>query len=361
MANKIYSITSLFIILLVHFLSLVNCQLPSAPALYVFGDSLVDCGNNDKLLTLARANYPPYGANFIDGATGRFTNNETLADIIAQFLGLPLPPAFKSLDLATFNKLTGVNYASGGVGILPETGRHFGGGITFDQQIDYFQKTVESLQPQFPSPVDLQKYLAKSIVLVSIGTNDYISNYQLPLFYKTSKSYSPQTYPPVLVEKLSQQLQRLYNLGARKFVVFEIGPVGCMPYSIQRHRTNTQCVEEYNQLVSYFNPQLTATLNRLTSLLPGSTFINGKIHNFFKTMVQNPSTYGFKEIRDTCCSSGDGSKTCTALLPPCKNPSEHLWWDGFHPTTATYSILARDCYSGSSTCFPINIDQLAKV
>ncbi|KAF5187520.1 GDSL esterase/lipase, partial [Thalictrum thalictroides] len=125
MADKIFLITSLFVILLFHLLSLVNCQLPSAPALYVFGDSLVDCGNNNKLPTLARANYPPYGSNFVDGATGRFTDNETLADIVAQFLGLPLPPAFKSLDLGNFKKLSGVNYASGGVGILPETGKHF--------------------------------------------------------------------------------------------------------------------------------------------------------------------------------------------------------------------------------------------
>ncbi|KAF5176667.1 GDSL esterase/lipase [Thalictrum thalictroides] len=101
------------------------CQTAAAPAIYVFGDSLVDCGNNNYRLTLLRVNYTPYGADFVDGATGRFTNGKTFADFTAQLLGLPLPPAFESLNLRNFRSLTGVNYASGGSGILEETGKVF--------------------------------------------------------------------------------------------------------------------------------------------------------------------------------------------------------------------------------------------
>lgn len=34
------------------------------PALLVFGDSIVDAGNNDEMLVAARCDYPPYGIDF---------------------------------------------------------------------------------------------------------------------------------------------------------------------------------------------------------------------------------------------------------------------------------------------------------
>lgn len=56
--------------------------LPLAPALYVFGDSLLDNGNNNFLPTLARANFLPYGVDFPRGPTGRFSNGRTVADFL---------------------------------------------------------------------------------------------------------------------------------------------------------------------------------------------------------------------------------------------------------------------------------------
>lgn len=53
------------------------------PAMFVFGDSLVDNGNNNRLNSLARSNYLPYGIDF-DGSqpTGRFSNGKTIVDFI---------------------------------------------------------------------------------------------------------------------------------------------------------------------------------------------------------------------------------------------------------------------------------------
>uniref|UniRef100_M8CL24 GDSL esterase/lipase n=1 Tax=Aegilops tauschii TaxID=37682 RepID=M8CL24_AEGTA len=54
------------------------------PCMYIFGDSLVDNGNNNNILSLARANYRPYGVDFPDGAAppGRFTNGRTMIGCI---------------------------------------------------------------------------------------------------------------------------------------------------------------------------------------------------------------------------------------------------------------------------------------
>lgn len=56
------------------------------PAMFVFGDSLVDNGNNNRLNSLARSNYFPYGIDFDGGQpTGRFSNGKTIVD----FIGTP--------------------------------------------------------------------------------------------------------------------------------------------------------------------------------------------------------------------------------------------------------------------------------
>lgn len=61
---------------------------PQVPCYFIFGDSMVDSGNNNGLLTAAKANYPPYGIDFPQGVTGRFTNGRTIADIIGIFYTL---------------------------------------------------------------------------------------------------------------------------------------------------------------------------------------------------------------------------------------------------------------------------------
>lgn len=52
------------------------------PAMFIFGDSLIDSGNNNDLTSLAKANYYPYGIDFEGGATGRFSNGYTIVDEI---------------------------------------------------------------------------------------------------------------------------------------------------------------------------------------------------------------------------------------------------------------------------------------
>lgn len=61
---------------------------PQVPCYFIFGDSLVDSGNNNELVTAAKANYLPYGVDFPKGVTGRFTNGRTMADMIGLSLSL---------------------------------------------------------------------------------------------------------------------------------------------------------------------------------------------------------------------------------------------------------------------------------
>ena len=54
----------------------------SYAALFVFGDSLVDVGNNNYIATAARSDMKPFGIDFPAGPTGRFSNGKVVVDYI---------------------------------------------------------------------------------------------------------------------------------------------------------------------------------------------------------------------------------------------------------------------------------------
>ncbi|KAK6154968.1 hypothetical protein DH2020_009216 [Rehmannia glutinosa] len=265
------------------------------PALYVFGDSLFDNGNNNLLPTLAKADFSPYGINFDRGPTGRFTNGRTVVDFIAEFLGLPYPPPYMSILRRVLHPdqyLTGLNFASGSCGILPETGNHLGKCLNLGEQIGLFERTVKNELPRhYRNSDELSNYLSNSVFVVSVGSNDYINNYLDKQHSDTSQRYSPQSYAKLLIDRLSQQFQRLYQLGARKVIMFEIGPIGCIPSSTRQFKHNGQCVEEINQLAIMFNNHLAHMLHNLTSTLQGSSFILGHAHWLGYDAAINPSKY----------------------------------------------------------------------
>ncbi|GAB2300121.1 hypothetical protein Dimus_034160 [Dionaea muscipula] len=340
----------------------VTPQQPLAPALYVFGDSLFDSGNNNFLPTAAKANYPPYGQNFTGGATGRFTNGRTVADFIAEYLRLPYPPPYVSLPKSDW--LTGFNYASGSCGILSETGSQVGACLSLDAQINLFHLTLKFQLPiHFNGPKDLSKYLSKSIFIVSIGNNDYINNYLLdPDIYGTRQQYTPQQFAQLLVHSLSRKLQMLYSLGARKMVVFELGPIGCIPQvAATTQHQGRQCNEDVNYMISLFNDGLGNTLKNLTSTLQGSYFVLGGLNGLGYDAVTNPFKYGLTDSSDPCCTTIVHGTPCIPDLIACSNPYQHYFWDSWHLTEATYKVLASHCINNSSACAPLSIMQLAQV
>ncbi|XP_061993382.1 GDSL esterase/lipase At4g16220-like [Rosa rugosa] len=59
------------------------CLAKETTANFVFGDSLVEVGDNNYIPSLSKADYPPNGIDF-GKPTGRYTNGRTVIDIIAQ-------------------------------------------------------------------------------------------------------------------------------------------------------------------------------------------------------------------------------------------------------------------------------------
>lgn len=81
------------ICILVQFLLLSICSATDIPAFYIFGDSLVDAGNNFYINTAARANFPngiDFGSPF-GIPSGRFTNGRIVTDILGKHYSFFFP------------------------------------------------------------------------------------------------------------------------------------------------------------------------------------------------------------------------------------------------------------------------------
>ncbi|KAG6402322.1 hypothetical protein SASPL_139200 [Salvia splendens] len=108
------------------FITKVSTIQAESKAFFVFGDSLVDNGNNNYLATTARADSPPYGIDYPSHRpTGRFSNGLNIPDIISEKMGWEPTLPYLSPELRGKNLAIGANFASAGVGVLNDTGYQF--------------------------------------------------------------------------------------------------------------------------------------------------------------------------------------------------------------------------------------------
>ncbi|CAI9115161.1 OLC1v1015998C2 [Oldenlandia corymbosa var. corymbosa] len=269
-------------------------QQQQVPCFFIFGDSLVDNGNNNGLLTLARANYMPYGLDFPQAANGRFTNGRTFVDILAQLLGFQsyIPPFARARGRQL---LQGANFASGASGIRDETGNNLGDHTPMNQQVEKFGTTVDILRRIFRDDnVALGNYLNKCIFYSGMGSNDYLNNYFMTDFYSTKSSFTPKAYADSLIQDYTKQLTGLYNLGARKVIVTAVGQIGCIPYELARYEGNSsKCNEEINNAISLFNSGLKKMVDRFNNGgLPGAKFVYLDSFQSSRDLVLNAKAYG---------------------------------------------------------------------
>ncbi|XVF81791.1 hypothetical protein PTKIN_Ptkin15bG0184800 [Pterospermum kingtungense] len=308
------------------------------PAIYIFGDSYIDAGNNDFLPTKAKANFPPYGIDFPGGVpTGRATNGRLVVDFIAEAAGLPLPPPMLGMSEAERKRtITGVNYGSGSSGIRsapPKAEIAFGHVLSLKEQVGLFKNTTVDLKNRFDTAESFASYFSKSLFFIHAGSND------LGLFSDLGKKSDPKT----LSEELSKNLQALYQLGARNFLVNNVSPLGCVPF--KRHQMpNRTCSDELNKRISAFNELLPELLASLESSLSETKFVLGDLLKLFTDVYASPDSFGFTNIDASCCIDvkRDGSgPSCAPNLGPCVDRGAHVFFDPNHPSEAMHELWAR--------------------
>ncbi|KAL7258136.1 hypothetical protein ACSBR1_004290 [Camellia fascicularis] len=262
-------------------------------AMYVFGDSLVDDGNNNFLDSIAKSNYYPYGCDFPRGPTGRFSNGKTFVDFLGEKLGIPAPPPYADPTTTGPRIVGGVNYASAAAGILDETGQHYGYRYSLSQQVINFENTLSQLRTMM-SGTNLTQYLSTSLAVMVFGSNDYINYYLLPSLYPSTVIYTPSAFANLLLNHYARQIQALYSVGLRKFFIAGIGPLGCIPNQLATGQASPgRCVDYVNQILGSFNEGLRSLVNIFNNgtTHPGAIFVYGNTYGIFGDILNNPAAY----------------------------------------------------------------------
>ncbi|XP_027088369.2 GDSL esterase/lipase At5g33370-like [Coffea eugenioides] len=332
-----------------------------ARAFFVFGDSLVDNGNNNYLVTTARADTPPYGIDFpTHSPTGRFSNGYNLPDLIGQYYGLEATLPYLSPELSGDKLLHGANFASAGVGILNDTGVQFINIIGMYDQIAYFLQYQKRLSDQIGAE-NATKLVKESLVLITLGGNDFVNNYYLIPYSPRSQQFNLQDYCNYLISEYRKILQRLHEVGAERVIVTGTGPLGCVPAELAMRSSNGECADELQTAASLFNPQLAEMLTGLNKEIGSDVFVAANTNRAHMDFIANPQAFGFETAKIACCGQGpyNGIGLCTPFSNLCPNRDTYVFWDAFHPTERANRLIVQQMFNGSTFYMnPMNISTI---
>ncbi|KAL4574457.1 hypothetical protein LXL04_021289 [Taraxacum kok-saghyz] len=341
--------------------ALANAHVKS---LIVFGDSLFDPGNNRYIKNCTvQANFPPYGSTYFNRPTGRFTNGRTVADFIAQYLGIKFQKPYQKLygnHLGSIiHKLlpvpaNGINFASAGSGILPETNKY--AGVTPIQiQLQQFEELIDHKHLH-------RNQISQSLFLLEAGSNDIFTYF----LASDHSKLTPMSYVDAMLREVGNFLDLIYKQGARKIAIFSVGPMGCIPGRVNLPKaTDKRCFEGANKMVKYYNYGLERLAYSIPRKYPGAIGVYAEVFNTVQRFRLRPRLHGYSNVNSACCGAGalNGKVQCgEKSYKLCSNPNEYLFWDYFHPSEHTYELVSKILWAGSRYAIrPINLRTLANI
>uniref|UniRef100_A0ACD5UGW3 Uncharacterized protein n=1 Tax=Avena sativa TaxID=4498 RepID=A0ACD5UGW3_AVESA len=319
---------------------------PLVTAVIVFGDSIMDPGNNNGLHTVVKANHPPYGMDFAGHVTtGRFSNGLIPTDFIAQGLNVKqLLPPYLGVQHTPEDLLTGVSFASGATGFDPLT-PVIVGVISLEQQLAYFDEYRSKLVG-IAGEEETRRIIDGALFVVCAGTDDIANTYYTTPF--RSAEYDVPAYVDLLLAGAESFLRNVSARGAKRVGFVGLPPIGCVP----SQRTlgggggpRRGCVPERNAAARLYNGRVQELIRELgeeDDRAGFPTLVYLDIYAVIQDMVENGERYGFGETTRGCCSSGtvEVAVLCDARFAPvCDDVSEHVFFDSYHPTQRAYKVI----------------------
>lgn len=257
---------------------------PSASAfdaIYAFGDSLTDTGNDP-------APAPDY-------FQGRYSNGPLWIEYLSTQLGL------------TYNSSN--NFAVSGT-------------ETSDALAQVQLLTAPSNASQ-------------SLFVVWSGGNDFIHNFTNGIneaFWTNLIARS--------VGNLSNAVVRLYADGARTIIVPNQVDLSRIPLVLDSGLPSLAIVEAYLRgKVDLFNSSLTAALTVIANQKPDLKLITVDVHTKFNDLLGNLSANGFTTADPDALD--DPLLTDQSFTGP---GSDYVFWDEIHPTTKAHALIAQWFY-----------------
>ncbi|CAA0814102.1 GDSL esterase/lipase [Striga hermonthica] len=245
------------------------------PAIFNFGDSNSDTGG----LSAAFGQAPsPNGESFFHGPAGRYSDGRLVIDFIAESLGLPYLSAY--LDALGSNFTHGANFATAGSTIRPQnTTLHQSGFSPFSLNVQYYQyndfrhrsKLIRDKGGVYEGLLPKNKDFRRALYAFDIGQNDLTAGYFLNMTTDQVRRYVPD-----VLDQFKVVIKNIYNDGGRSFWIHNTGPVGCLPYIMDRLAITAAqvdkagCASPFNEVAQYFNLRLKETVVQLRKELPSA-------------------------------------------------------------------------------------------
>jgi outer membrane lipase/esterase len=279
-------------------------------ALYIFGDSLSDSGNDAIVLAPNTTAVPIPGNDFIPifpYASGHYTNGPVWAQDFAPVLGLGASPSL----------LGGTNYAFAGARTGPLTPNPLPGGLfnpfppSLETQVAFFLLQHANTAPD------------GALYVVAGGGNNVRDALDAaaaclgdPLCIQSVIQATALTYATDIATIVGE----LELAGATNLVVWDIPDIGLTP-----------AVESFGPQASGLATLIVASMNVAElSAIGGNPDV--KLFDVFGVMdnvVANPGAFGFTNVTDAC-----------ARFTTC-DPSTFLFWDGIHPTSGGALVISN--------------------
>ncbi|XP_035835110.1 GDSL esterase/lipase At5g45950 isoform X1 [Helianthus annuus] len=344
--------------------------------LFVFGDSSVDPGNNNRLKTDDKSNFPPYGIDFFSGrATGRFSNGRLATDFIAEALGYTkeIRPFLEQGVVMPFDLSHGVSFASSGSGYDNLTAQVSSLSVWFitvsaaierkqnpnaqeqilsiknvlslSHQLKHFAHYKRNLRMRVGSK-KADESIQNAVFILSMGTNDFLQNYYVELPRRAQ--FTVDQYGDYLISLFHDYVKKMHALGARRLVMVGVVPFGCMPL-VKTLKGATKCDDEYNKVAISFDLKLQNALLTIQRTL-GMKTAYVDTYGLVQSAIENPKKYGFEDTTKGCCGTGtiEYGITCKGL-DACVDRDKFLFWDAVHPTERMYKIVADEALNSILT------------
>ena len=309
-------------------------SLPDFDKMYVFSDSLSDPGNIFKATKSVQLfdiftdipvtpSSPPY-------YQGRFSNGFVWVERLATELDIDLIP---STDLSVIFPGLNINSPfsfsfSDGFGLAVNSDFNgstteesvnfaFGGAQTGEEGAGEFGDLIPGMKQQVKWFVEDHREAGKTadsdaLYIISGGRNDY-----------SDENPNPED----IVNNIELEIESLYEIGARNFLVSNLPDLGKIP------ATPVELTDTFSGYTQTHNELLEQTTEELRDELTGANIVILDFNTLFDEMLENPQDYDLTNVSDPYL---DPSLEPTAGA----NVNEYLFYDTVHPTATVHDIVS---------------------
>ncbi|XP_071736438.1 GDSL esterase/lipase At3g26430-like [Rutidosis leptorrhynchoides] len=342
------------------------------PAIFNFGDSNSDTGG---IAAAFGQTPPPNGETYFHRPVGRYSDGRLVIDFIAHHLGVQFLSAF--LDALGSNFTQGANFATAGSTIRPQnTTRHQSGlspislNVQSYQFNDFYVRTqvIRKENKVFKELLPTPEAFSRGLYTFDIGQNDLTGG----LFLNLSIDQVKASVPDILGQ-LKTFIKDVHERGGRSFWIHNTGPIGCLPYVLERLPTKRQhldksgCAIPFNELAKFFNRKLKDLVDQLHEELPEAAITYVDIYKARYSLISQANKHGFKHPLRACCGYGgkynyDIHAFCGSYVQDngkeifvgsCPDPCHMIIWDGIHYTEAANKWVFDHIVNGSLSNPPV--------